>query len=79
MKIKEIDLFTSRQITASTLPDDQFIKRWSPRALSGGAISEVDMRTIIEAARWAPSCFNAQPWASRTFSLAAPHSTISAT
>ncbi len=39
-----------------------FLERWSPRAMSGEAISEADLMTIFEAARWAPSSYNSQPW-----------------
>ena len=37
-------------------------RRWSPRALSGEAISELELFTIFEAARWAPSTYNEQEW-----------------
>ncbi len=37
-------------------------ERWSPRAFSKQAITEDTLMTLLEAARWAPSCFNAQPW-----------------
>ena len=38
-------------------------ERWSPRAFDESAtISSDDLRAIFEAARWAPSAFNAQPW-----------------
>jgi nitroreductase len=37
--------------------------RWSPRAYDHNAtISSEDLTAIFEAARWAPSAFNAQPW-----------------
>lgn len=36
--------------------------RWSPRAFVDRDISPLDLRTIFEAARWAPSSFNEQPW-----------------
>jgi len=37
--------------------------RWSPRAYDASAsISGEDLAAIFEAARWAPSAFNAQPW-----------------
>ncbi len=36
--------------------------RWSPRQFNGRAIAHEDLRTLFEAARWAPSCFNEQPW-----------------
>ncbi len=40
----------------------QFIERWSPRAFLSDKISQEDLMTLFEAARWSPSCFNAQPW-----------------
>ncbi len=39
-----------------------FLERWSPRAFTGEAISEGELRTLFEAARWAPSSYNSQPW-----------------
>ncbi|MEZ4468332.1 MAG: nitroreductase family protein [bacterium] len=34
-----------------------------PRVFSEAAIADADLRGVLEAARWAPSCFNDQPWA----------------
>jgi nitroreductase len=42
--------------------DPLFLDRWSPRAMSGAAIPQADLMTLLEAARWAPSSFNNQPW-----------------
>jgi len=42
--------------------DPQFINRWSPRAYANDEITEQDLLTILEAARWAPSSYNSQPW-----------------
>jgi nitroreductase len=39
-----------------------FLERWSPRAFTGAAIPDADLQTIFEAARWAPSSSNRQPW-----------------
>lgn len=39
-----------------------FINRWSPRAMSGGEIDDATLKTLLEAARWAPSANNNQPW-----------------
>ena len=39
-----------------------FTERWSPRAFSGEPIPEAELFTLLEAARWAPSAYNAQPW-----------------
>ena len=38
------------------------VERWSPRAMSGEAISESELLSLFEAARWAPSSSNLQPW-----------------
>jgi len=42
--------------------DAIFIDRWSPRAMSGAPISHDEMLLLFEAARWAPSSGNYQPW-----------------
>ena len=36
--------------------------RWSSRAISGRTVEREKLATLFEAARWAPSCFNEQPW-----------------
>ena len=41
---------------------EQFINRWSPRAFSDAEISEETLLSFFEAARWAPSAYNSQPW-----------------
>ena len=42
--------------------DPLFLKRWSPRAFDRSDICEEDLQILFEAARWAPSAFNSQPW-----------------
>ncbi|NVN91760.1 MAG: nitroreductase family protein [Desulfuromonadales bacterium] len=42
--------------------DNLFLDRWSPRAMTGEPISESDLMVLFEAARWAPSANNNQPW-----------------
>ena len=39
-----------------------FIDRWSPRSMTGEDIDDVDLMSLFEAARWAPSSYNNQPW-----------------
>ena len=36
--------------------------RWSPYAFEDRRVPEADVRSLFEAARWAPSSFNEQPW-----------------
>ena len=42
--------------------DSMFTDRWSPRAFLPDPLPEHQINTLFEAARWAPSCFNEQPW-----------------
>ncbi len=42
--------------------DPQFPARWSPRSFTDKALSEADVMSLLEAARWAPSASNHQPW-----------------
>lgn len=39
-----------------------FLRRWSPRAMSGAPIDPADLNRLLEAARWAPSTYNEQEW-----------------
>jgi nitroreductase len=36
--------------------------RWSPYGFADRAVSAADLRSLFEAARWAPSSYNEQPW-----------------
>ncbi|MDT7950627.1 MAG: nitroreductase family protein [Acetobacteraceae bacterium] len=42
--------------------DPIFLERWSPRAFTGEAMPLPVLMQILEAARWAPSAYNSQPW-----------------
>ena len=39
-----------------------FLNRWSPRSFTAEAVSQEDLMACLEAARWAPSSYNEQPW-----------------
>jgi nitroreductase len=39
-----------------------FLERWSPRAFDGSKMPQDDLESMLDAARWAPSAFNYQPW-----------------
>lgn len=38
------------------------ISRWSARAMTGEPLSDEELMPLFEAAKWAPSSFNSQPW-----------------
>ena len=42
--------------------DPLFPDRWSPRSFLPDPIPESQVKSLFEAARWAPSCNNEQPW-----------------
>lgn len=37
-------------------------ERWSPYGFDSRPVAEEDLRSLFEAARWAPSSYNEQPW-----------------
>ncbi|PIQ77666.1 nitroreductase [Candidatus Peregrinibacteria bacterium CG11_big_fil_rev_8_21_14_0_20_46_8] len=41
---------------------DHFLNRWSPRAMSAEPLTDDELMPLFEAARWAPSSYNNQPW-----------------
>ena len=41
---------------------DLLALRWSPRAFDARDVDPALLTSLFEAARWAPSCFNEQPW-----------------
>jgi nitroreductase len=38
------------------------LERWSPRSFESREVNPADLKRVFEAARWAPSSFNEQPW-----------------
>jgi nitroreductase len=42
--------------------DKIFLNRWSPRAMSPETLGDDDLMSLFEAAKWASSSFNNQPW-----------------
>ncbi len=41
---------------------DLIAERWSPRVFDSRSVESEKLASLFEAARWAPSCFNEQPW-----------------
>jgi nitroreductase len=52
----------SEQRKADRPIDNLFLDRWSPRSMTGEAVTEEELMVLFEAARWAPSSYNNQPW-----------------
>ncbi len=53
-------------MTKSIMPDHPILellrKRWSPRAFADRPVEPTKLQSLLEAARWAPSSSNEQPW-----------------
>ena len=57
------EMIKGSEIRKSDYPiESLLLDRWSPRAMSGEEISVDELMRMFEAARWAPSSFNAQQW-----------------
>ena len=42
--------------------EELLVKRWSPCGFAARAVSRADLLSLLEAARWAASSYNEQPW-----------------
>jgi nitroreductase len=51
-----------RPAPAAVPINDLIAHRWSPRAFEPRAVEPEKLRALFEAARWAASSYNAQPW-----------------
>ncbi|WNS75715.1 nitroreductase family protein [Bacillus sp. DTU_2020_1000418_1_SI_GHA_SEK_038] len=52
----------SHSRTTAYLIDQVFLDRWSPRSFMEKEVSDEVLFSLFEAARWAPSALNIQPW-----------------
>jgi len=66
MKKKKKSIATQQKMVNGRLleydADPIFPNRWSPRAMSGQKITNDELMSLFEAARWAPSSYNNQHW-----------------
>lgn len=54
---------TQKTAITNAVIDRLIAERWSPRAFDPEhAIEDEKIAALMEAAQWAPSCFNEQPW-----------------
>jgi nitroreductase len=56
----EVNKLKQAPATEGVLP--AVLSRWSPRSFSSREVSAADLRKVFEAARWAASAYNEQPW-----------------
>ncbi len=56
------DVPLHKQATPAHPVHELIARRWSPYAFADRTVSEDDLRSIFEAARWAASSYNEQPW-----------------
>ncbi|KTC70177.1 malonic semialdehyde reductase [Legionella birminghamensis] len=54
-------MHTKKAVTDSPI-HDLLQRRWSPRAFDEKAVPPDLLRSLLEAGRWAPSCFGEEPW-----------------
>jgi nitroreductase len=52
----------SKRATPSHSIHELIARRWSPYAFSDRPVADEDLRSLFEAARWAASSYNEQPW-----------------
>lgn len=53
---------TIKQATPAHPIHDLIARRWSPYAYADRPVSDTDLQSLFEAARWAASSYNEQPW-----------------
>ncbi|MGA2631615.1 MAG: nitroreductase family protein [Terriglobia bacterium] len=56
-----MDLIESKAVSESPV-HDLIARRWSPREFSSRPVEPEKLASLFEAARWAPSSYNQQPW-----------------
>lgn len=53
---------TQKQVQPDYPVHELITKRWSPYSFDDRPVSDDDLRALFEAARWAASSYNEQPW-----------------
>ena len=53
---------TQKQASPDHPIHELIARRWSPYAFADRPVSDDDLRSLFEAARWAASSYNEQPW-----------------
>lgn len=58
----QLPLDQTKHATTSIPVEDLLLRRWSPRSFADRPVTEEQLRSIFEAASWAASSYNEQPW-----------------
>jgi nitroreductase len=57
------DILMTQKIASTDHPIHELLaRRWSPYGFEDRPVAPADIRSLFEAARWAPSSYNEQPW-----------------
>ena len=56
------EIYPEKPAPAERPISEQIARRWSPRAFDDRRVEREKILRLLEAVRWAPSCFNEQPW-----------------
>jgi nitroreductase len=59
---QEQKVTTTRTRHSSYNVNPLILNRWSPRSMTGEELTDEVLMSLFEAARWAPSSYNNQPW-----------------
>jgi nitroreductase len=59
---KETDMKHPKEAVPKHPIHELIAKRWSPYGFADRPVSREDLQSLFEAARWAPSSYNEQPW-----------------
>lgn len=60
--ISQLSQSVLEQVSSTYKINTVILNRWSPRSMTGEQLSYEELMSLFEAARWAPSFANAQPW-----------------
>jgi len=56
-------VIVEKKAQTSVAIHDLMVRRWSPRAFDNNRpVSHEQIKSLLEAARWAPSCYGDEPW-----------------
>jgi nitroreductase len=62
MTLSAIEVNHLKQAPANEGVLPAILQRWSPRSFADRDVNTADLKKLFEAARWAPSSYNEQPW-----------------